>query len=225
MPSQPVLLGNVAAVRRLQLRPLSRNAVASIVGDSGIDPDRLFATTAGNPFFVAEVLATGGKNIPPTVRDAVLARAAQLTPPARLVLEAAAVVTPPVETWLLAEVAGCARQLIDECVAAGMLQARPERLEFRHELARMAVEDSVAPGRRLQLHQRTLTASHGPARDSPGPCQAGAPRRGRRRRGRGPGPRGASGCPRRCVGRPSCGGGTIRPRLSADRQTARSRRG
>jgi hypothetical protein len=91
-------LANVAAVRRLQLRPLSRNAVATIVGDSGIDPDRLFATTAGNPFFVAEVLATGGKNIPPTVRDAVLARAAQLTPPARLVLEAAAVVTPPVET-------------------------------------------------------------------------------------------------------------------------------
>jgi hypothetical protein len=154
MPSQPVLLGNVAAVRRLQLRPLSRNAVATIVGDSGIDPDRLFATTAGNPFFVAEVLATGGKNIPPTVRDAVLARAAQFTPPARLVLEAAAVVTPPVETWLLAEVAGCALQLIDECVAAGMLQARPERLELRHELARMAVEDSVALRRQRGLDMR-----------------------------------------------------------------------
>jgi hypothetical protein len=55
-------------------------------------------------------------------------------------------------------VPGCALQLIDECVAAGMLQARPERLEFRHELERMAVENSVAPGRRLQLHQRTLTA-------------------------------------------------------------------
>ena len=43
----------------------------------------------------------GRREIPDTVRDAVLARAARLSPAARTLLEAVAVVPPPVELWLL----------------------------------------------------------------------------------------------------------------------------
>ena len=151
-------LANMPSVRRLRLRPLSRDAVAALIGDRGIDPDHLFATTSGNPFFASEVIAAGGDGMPATVRDAVLARAARLSPAARLVLDAAAVATATRETWLLAEVVSSSSEDLDACVEAGVLRARPDGLEFRHELARLAIERAVRPGRRMDLHRRTLTA-------------------------------------------------------------------
>src|SRR5215468_2654826 len=162
-PAHPVrlLLGDLASaatVRRLPLAPLSRDGVAEVTGRSGVDLDHLYAITGGNPFFVTEVIAAGGTDIPPTVRDAVLARAARLSAPARHVLEAAAVVTPPAEIWLLREVAGSDSGHLDECVAAGMLRGRPGGVEFRHELARLAVDQAMPPGRRTELHQLTLAA-------------------------------------------------------------------
>jgi DNA-binding CsgD family transcriptional regulator len=162
-PAHPLrlLLGDVAGtatLRRLPLSPLSPDGVAEVAGDSGIDVDHLYAITGGNPFFVTEVIAAGGREIPPTVRDAVLARAARLSASARHVLEAVAVVTPPAEIWLLGEVAGSDAWHLDECVAAGMLRGRPGGVEFRHELARLAVDQAMPPGRRTELHQLTLAA-------------------------------------------------------------------
>jgi DNA-binding CsgD family transcriptional regulator len=169
-------LASVATVRRLPIRPLSLEAVAELADHSGIDPERLYAATAGNPFYVTEVIAgqasagasparragsvgdPAGTPLPATVRDAVLARAARLSAPARQVLDAAAVVTPPVETWLLAEVAESESVHLDECVAVGMLRERAGGVEFRHELARLAIDQSVPPGRRADLHRRTLAA-------------------------------------------------------------------
>jgi DNA-binding CsgD family transcriptional regulator/tetratricopeptide (TPR) repeat protein len=162
-PTHPLqlLLGDlarVASVRRLRLRPLSREAVSIIVGGSGIDPDRLHAISGGNPFFITEVIAAGGNEIPATVRDAVLARAARLPETARLVLDAAAIAIGPVEMWLLAEVTGSEPEHLDQCLRAGMLRAGPGRLAFRHELARLAIEHAVPPGRQMELHRRILTA-------------------------------------------------------------------
>jgi predicted ATPase len=162
-PQHPVqlLAGDLtssALVRRLRLEPLSRQAVAVLAGPHGVDPDVLHETTGGNPFFVTEILAAGQEAIPATVVDAVLARAARLSPPARQVLDAAAVVAPPVETWLLVEAAGAAPAQVDECVAAGMLQGQAGGVGFRHELARLAVERTLAPGRRAELHGRALAA-------------------------------------------------------------------
>src|SRR4029453_15160748 len=99
-PQHPVrlLAGDLASsapVRRVRLAPLSRQAVAVLAGPHGLDPGALYERTGGNPFFVTEVLAAGDEAIPATVADAVLARAARLSPPARQVLDAAAVVGAP----------------------------------------------------------------------------------------------------------------------------------
>ena len=99
-----VVLGELAtsdAVSRLKLQPLSPEAVASLAESSPVDADELFRSTAGNPFFVSEVLASGPGAIPETVRDAVLARASRLGPRARRVLDAAAVFPQCAELWLL----------------------------------------------------------------------------------------------------------------------------
>ena len=77
--------------KRVELAPLSRDAVGELAGDDG-DADALHAATGGNPFFVTEAIGAGLERTPPTVRDAVLARAARLSPSARASLEMMSVV-------------------------------------------------------------------------------------------------------------------------------------
>jgi DNA-binding CsgD family transcriptional regulator len=124
----------------------------------GVDPDELYRKTSGNPFFVTEVLAAAGLEIPGTVRDAVLARASRLGERAHTVLEAVAVVPPRAELWLLDRLVPEAVDRIDECVSSGMLAAGPGCVAFRHELARLAVEESLPPNRTIALHRRALAA-------------------------------------------------------------------
>ena len=154
-----VVLGELPGgrVRRLQLLPLSSSAVATLAEREGADAEQLYRQTGGNPFFVTEVLATGGEEMPQSVRDAVLARASRLSSAARTLLEAVAIAPPQCELWLLEALAGGALERLEECLASGMLEALPRGLVFRHELARLALEESLPPNRRLALHRHALT--------------------------------------------------------------------
>ena len=150
------LLGELRPVRRLETSPLSPEGVAALAEPYGLDPVELYRATAGNPFFVSEVLAAGGGAIPATVRDAVLARTARLGPAATGVIEAVSVAVPQAELWLVDALAGDTG--LDEALGSGIVEAVPGGLAFRHELARIAVEESLAPHRRRDLHRRTLDA-------------------------------------------------------------------
>jgi DNA-binding CsgD family transcriptional regulator/tetratricopeptide (TPR) repeat protein len=156
-----IVLGDLAtsrSVRRLTLAPLSRDAVAALARPHGVDASQLYEVTAGNPFFVTEVLAAGEGELPHTVRDAVFARLARLPSPARALLEAIAVVPLQAEHWLLETVAGGGLQGLDECLASGMVSAQDGAVGFRHELARVAVDKSLPLGRKLALHRAVLEA-------------------------------------------------------------------
>jgi len=156
-----IVLGELAtneAVKRLRLAALSLAAVVRLAEPHGVDPDELYRKTAGNPFFVVEVLAAGGDELPDTVRDAVFARAARLSAPARRLLEATSIVRAQAEPWLLDALAEDAIGALDECLGSGMLTPSPGGVAFRHELARLAVEGAVAPNRRVELHKRALAA-------------------------------------------------------------------
>jgi DNA-binding CsgD family transcriptional regulator/tetratricopeptide (TPR) repeat protein len=159
-----VMIGELAtnrSVERVKLDPLSLAAVTELADAHGVDGDELYRKTAGNPFFVVEALAAGGQEIPDTVRDVVLARAARLSDGARALLEAVAVVPPRAELWLLEALAGAAVESLDECVTSGMLTFGPTGIAFRHELGRLAVEESIAPTHRLRLHRTTLATLAG----------------------------------------------------------------
>ena len=106
------------------------------------------------------MLAVGGTTAPPTVRDAVLARAARLKPEARAVLDAIAIVPSRVEMWLLDRLVdeAAAVAAVDDCVDSGVLRSDGDGVMFRHELARLALRDAVTPVRRRELHQRALAA-------------------------------------------------------------------
>ena len=161
-------LATVSAIERTRLPPLSPGAVAELAGAHGVDPDELYRVTGGNPFFVTEALAAGHQTLlPPTIRDAVLARAARLGAPARELLEVVAVAPPQAELWLLEAVAGDGLAHLDECLASGMLASRPNAVVFRHELSRLAIEGSVSPNRSTALHKQALAVLAEPPAGQP----------------------------------------------------------
>jgi DNA-binding CsgD family transcriptional regulator/tetratricopeptide (TPR) repeat protein len=160
-----VVLGDLTSTLRalrLQLEPLSPEAVAELARPYGVDPEDLYSKTAGNPFFVTEALAGDRAAVPGTVRDAVLARAARLSPQARDLLDAVAVAPPRSEPWLLDTIAGDATAALDECVVSGILQLEQHAVSFRHELARLSVEDSIDAHRKAELHRSALQALRAP---------------------------------------------------------------
>jgi DNA-binding CsgD family transcriptional regulator/tetratricopeptide (TPR) repeat protein len=165
-----IVLGDLPtgpAIGRVKVAPLSATAVARLAEPYEVDADELYRTTAGNPFFVTEALAAGEGEIPNTVRDAVLARAARLGPAPRALLEAVAIVPPQADLWLLEILAGDALDHLEECVGSGMLRPEPQGVAFRHELARLAVEESVPPNRRIALHRTALAALAAPPTGAP----------------------------------------------------------
>lgn len=154
-----VVLGDLATaptVHRMRLAPLSLQAVQQMVVGSGRDAVALHRLTAGNPFFLTEILASEGGNVPASVEDAVLARASRLSPQARAVLDIAAVIGATCDLHVLQRIAGPVLDEIDACITRGLLHGTDAGLAFRHELARQAILAAIAPPRRQNLHGRVL---------------------------------------------------------------------
>ena len=157
-----LVLGDVASavgIRRIDLAPLTLDAVRRLVGTAGtVDAEELYLETGGNPFYVTEVIAAGGSAVPRSVHDAVLSRTARLTAEARDSLEVVALAGPRAELSLVSSVAPGSEAGLDEALGAGVLQLQGDALMFRHELARLSVVEEVPQLRRLALHRRILDA-------------------------------------------------------------------
>jgi DNA-binding CsgD family transcriptional regulator/tetratricopeptide (TPR) repeat protein len=158
-PSHPLraLLGELGGVpvHRLRLEPLSEAAVTALAG--GPEGTSLHTLTAGNPFFVTEVMAAPPGHVPRTVADAVVARLGQLSPECRTALEQLAVV-PTIVGFELAEALLGSLDALDEAEERGMLEVRGTGLAFRHELARRAIEADLPAIRRRLLNRRVVAA-------------------------------------------------------------------
>jgi hypothetical protein len=139
-------------------------------------PRQLHRRTAGNPFFRPKAAADA--DIPATVRDAVLACRAADEALGRCSTRSRSPLPP---RWLLAALVDGELDDLDACVASGMPGAERDAVSFRHEIARVAVEDALPPHRRMALHRTARGARR--ARGAPGPGPPRASRGRRRRRG------------------------------------------
>jgi DNA-binding CsgD family transcriptional regulator/tetratricopeptide (TPR) repeat protein len=169
-----VVLGEIAAVSgvdRIRLPALSQEAVARLAAPHGAVAEELYLKTAGNPFFVTEALAAADEEIPATVRDAVLGRAARLSPGARMLLDAIAVAGSQAELWLLDALASDGARYLDECIASGIVVTRTRAVAFSNELARLAVEESIPVQRKLALHRAALATLESRPEGAPDPAR------------------------------------------------------
>jgi len=152
------LLGSLAgpATVRLHLSGLSDTAVGALAEGAGLDPDAVVRAVGGNPFFLSEVILAGG-GVPESVRDAVLARVADLPDGARLALGRISVVPTEVEPALLRQILDDPAEL-EPAERRGIVRATGSGVRFRHEIARRVVEAELAQGERLAAHARVLAA-------------------------------------------------------------------
>jgi tetratricopeptide (TPR) repeat protein len=171
--------------QRIALRGLDEQAI-SILLRAAVGPAladraaplvaRVHAQTAGNPFFVRELVAhllesdalAGASDgpveaplkldIPEGLRSIVCHRVARLSNPARQVMTIASVAGGAIDVALLDSVLpqhGEAFDALDEAVAAGLLaESAAGEFDFAHALVRHAVYDNLSTARRLHLHRR-----------------------------------------------------------------------
>ena len=129
-----------------------------MAGGSSLEAAALYQLTGGNPFYVTEVLQAGMSEVPAAARDAVLARATRLGGEAREVLDVAALVGARSDLRLVESVTACPPAAVDEVLASGLLAGDGGWLRFRHEIARLAVEQAIPARRRAAIHGQILTA-------------------------------------------------------------------
>jgi hypothetical protein len=104
------------------------------------------------------VIAAGGEAVPTTVRDAVLARLAALSPEARDAVTGLAVVPTRADRRLAEQLSGDRPAALVEAERVGVLAGDATHVWFRHEIARAAVLSTLTPGELVAAHRQALDA-------------------------------------------------------------------
>ena len=165
-----------AEVSRLRLEPLADAEVAGLVTGllpTGANAEAVAAVVAaaeGNPLYARELAAAGPGELPASISDAVLARAAGLSTAARAVVEQVCVADGGLSHEVLASIVPFAEERLltaaRRAVASGLLVAAGDGYAFRHQLIRQAVYRHLLPGERRHLHRRLAeTLAVGPGSD------------------------------------------------------------
>ena len=165
-------LHRVRGVQRIDLDGLDRGEIADLATRFGSPPsvaERVAEVTAGNPYFVAELLRhgwvglDGGPALPTTVTDMVRRRAGTVGPDAPRLLGQAAVLGSTFDAPLLADVTGRPLDEVLDVVEAAIerglvveevLTGAPGTFAFTHAIAGTALAESLSATRRRGVHRR-----------------------------------------------------------------------
>jgi DNA-binding CsgD family transcriptional regulator len=159
-------LAGSAAVH-VDLAPLSPDAVAEQAQRHGRDARGLHTLTGGNPYFLQQVLAVAPGVVPGSLRDAVLAEAAGLSPAARAALDTVCLSPGGLELEHLLALHPQADTALAEAAAHHLLDVRPPWVALRHDLARQVLEDALPALQRWRGH-KALFGCLSAAADAPG---------------------------------------------------------
>ncbi len=145
-------------VVRIDVPLLTERAVSALAAAGNCDAAAIYRLTAGNAFYVAELIRNGGSNeLPASVMDAVLARADRLSAQAREALDVISIFPRRAEVQLINVLLGRnAFSMIEECEAQGLLMPTDGACAFRHEVARRAIEGALSLARRRMLNASAL---------------------------------------------------------------------
>jgi DNA-binding CsgD family transcriptional regulator len=141
--------------RRIELPPLSENAVRKLAESSGRKDDTIYSKTGGNPFFITELLMNSRDNIPATIKDLVSFRLSRLSDNSRSSVELFSVIPGTVEKWIVTLLIKDYK-VIDQAVECGILKVENDHIAFRHELLKIAVEESLSESDRFKYNSTLL---------------------------------------------------------------------
>ncbi|KRE33538.1 LuxR family transcriptional regulator [Mycobacterium sp. Soil538] len=155
------LLGDVARsphAQSLTVPPLSVDVIATLVADRDVDPVWLHRITGGNAFFVCEMLdhdCSDGADLPTTVRDAILARTADLDATAWDLLHLLTCAPGAIGDRLLVGL-GVTLPALRALDQAKLIRRDARGVAFRHDLCRRAIASVIPPGAEPGLHRKFI---------------------------------------------------------------------
>ena len=152
------LLGELPAhsFTRLQLAPLSREAVERLSGEKGYRGEDVYSITGGNPFYVNEILASYSPGIPENIRDSILSVYNRLPKNTRELWALLSVLPTGLELEQLEKLEPGYAEALAPCIEAKLLYLKDGKLFFKHELYRRTIETSLSPFKRIDLNKRVL---------------------------------------------------------------------
>src|SRR5215471_708846 len=141
---------------RIELPPLSREAVQKLADEKGYDGEDVYSITSGNPFYVNEVLASYNAGVPHNVKDSVLSSYNNLSDEAKNLWQQLSVIPEGLEVERLYKVDQSWHDAIGHCIALRILIIKNNKIRFKHELYRRTIEGSLSPFRRIALNKHLL---------------------------------------------------------------------
>ena len=164
-------------VTRLRVARLAPGEVAELVAGlvpAGAGPDPVAAVVraaGGNPLYAIELAGTGAHWPPPSITEAVLAKASGVAPPVQAVLDQVCVTDGGMSHELLAATVPLAEDGLlaaaRETVSRGLLVTTADGYAFGHDLIRQVFYGQLLPGERRRLHRRVAEALAGRAAPDP----------------------------------------------------------
>src|SRR5690606_31052232 len=155
------------SIATVDLQRLGDDDTAALVAELGAalaseEVEELIARSDGVPFFVEELVALDGSELPDTLRDLVLARVERLSTDAREAMSALAAGGVRVPHELLETVAGVDDATLirglREALAAQVIVADGDGYACRHAPIQEMVDDEHLPSERAALHARYADA-------------------------------------------------------------------
>ncbi|HEX9252840.1 MAG TPA: AAA family ATPase [Ignavibacteriaceae bacterium] len=142
-------------LKRIKLSPLSENTVNTLALKYGRKDSELYTKTGGNPLLVTEVLANEQQETSTTIKELFTSKLKRLTLDGRSIVEMFSVIPGKVEKWLAQKLINDLSK-VDEILDCGILKSEGDSYLFRHELSRIAIEDSLSESKRINLNSKIL---------------------------------------------------------------------
>ncbi len=144
------------AFSRLQLIPLSRDAVEKMAGEKGYCGEDVYSISGGNPFYVNEILASYSPGVPDNIKDAVLSVFNRHDAKTRQIWEILSVLPTGIETKYLEKMVPLYAESIEYCLGSKILIIDNNIIFFKHELYRRTIESALSPFVRIALNKSIL---------------------------------------------------------------------
>lgn len=141
---------------RIQLQPLSKEAVYKMAVEKGYDAENVYNISGGNPFYVTEILASYSTGVPDNIKDSILSVYNRQEKGTKNAWEISSVIPEGLEVNRFAIMKSLWDEGMDHCFALNIIVIKNDRVVFKHELYRRTIEGSLSPFKRIELNKKIL---------------------------------------------------------------------
>lgn len=147
---------NPDSFTRLQLPPLSREAVEILATEKGFKGEDVYSISGGNPFYVNEILASYSAGIPDNIKDSILSVFNRQDGKTKELWEIISVLPTGLEIKYLEKIEPAYLPALEDSLNVKILILQEGRISFKHELYRRTLESSLPVFLRISLNKKIL---------------------------------------------------------------------